>query len=686
MLENSGNEQMLEMYLFETLHNIEQLENCILDIEKTEHCSDNSMNEIFRIMHTIKGSSAMMLFNNIANLSHAMEDLFYFIREQKPVKIDTRVLSDLLLGGVDYIKLELEKIQNHDMEAEDCEALLTSIKAFLGDLKKQYNGETIVEPASATQEKLQYYIIPDKPLSDSSLHYYKAVLFFEDGCEMENIRAYSVIHNLKQFTDNIKYIPYDIIDNPETITMIREKGFTIYLKINKSYQDMEEYFQKTIFLERMELSELSEDSDYEGTDQAALSPHMCEIKVPEIKSNTGVRKKDVSTYNTAVQNIVSVNVAKLDRLMDLVGELVISEALVTQNPELESLELDEFYKAASQLHKNITELQDIVMSIRMVPLAASFQKMHRLVRDMCKNLNKEAELELIGEETEVDKNIIEHISDPLMHLVRNSIDHGIETAEIREAAGKSRVAKITLEAKNSGSEVLITIKDDGRGLNKQRILSKAIEKGLLTRPQEEMTDREIYNLIFLPGFSTKDNVSEYSGRGVGMDVVTKNIEAIGGSVFVDSKEGIGTAITLKLPLTLAIIDGMNVKVGKARYTIPTMTIKESFRPMASDIIVDPDGNEMLMVRGNCYPILRLHRVYQVETEIADITQGIIIMVEQDDKMSCIFADELIGQQQVVIKALPDYIKKIRKIHGISGCTLLGDGNISLIINVADFII
>ncbi len=685
MSELSGNEQMLEMYLFETLHNIEQLENCILDIEKTENCSDNSINEIFRIMHTIKGSSAMMLFNNIANLAHAMEDLFYFIREQKPQSIDTRVLSDLLLEGVDFIKIELEKIQNHDADEGNCEALMVSIKAFLGDLKKNCNGKPILEEKPVAQEKLQYYIIPDKPLTAASMHYYKARLFFEDGCEMENIRAYSVIHNLKQFSDNINYVPYDIIENLDTIQIIREKGFTIYFKINKSFSEMEEYFQKTIFLEKLELSELSEDIDFEEQHEPDSSPQVSEIKVPEYKNNQNTRAKDNQTYTSAVQNIISVSVAKLDKLMDLVGEIVISESLVTQNPELEALELDDFYKAARQLHKNITELQDTVMSIRMVPLASSFQKMHRLVRDMNKNLNKETELELIGEETEVDKNIIEHISDPLMHLVRNSIDHGIEPADAREAAGKRRAGKITLEAKNSGSDVLVTIRDDGRGLNKQKIVSKAIERGLLTKPQEELTDREIFNLIFLPGFSTKDKVSEYSGRGVGMDVVTKNIETIGGSISVESKEAVGTAITLKIPLTLAIIDGMNVKVGSSRYTIPTMTIKESFRPEVSDIIVDPDGNEMLMVRGNCYPILRLHQIYQVETEITDFTQGIIIMVEQDDKMLCIFADELLGQQQVVVKALPDYIKNIRKIHGITGCTLLGDGSISLIINVADLI-
>jgi two-component system chemotaxis sensor kinase CheA len=687
MSEFGQNEQMLEIYLFETLHNIEQLESCILEIEKTESCTENSINEIFRIMHTIKGSSAMMLFNNIANLAHAMEDLFYFIREKKPQFIDTRILSELLLEGIDFLKIELEKIQNQDMQEEDGAGLMASIREFLRDLKQRNASEHLPEEQPAFPEKIQYYIIPDKPLAASSIHYYKATLHYEDGCEMENIRAYSVVHNLRQFTEDIACIPGDIIENPDTIAWIREKGFVVYLRINMAYQEMQDFFEKTIFLDKLELLELPDDSEYAELEREVLSNRAEEeIKLPQTKRMLEARQKDrEAAASGTVQSLISVNVAKLDKLMDLMGEMVIAESLVTQNPDLDGLELDDFNKAARQLHKITTELQDIVMSIRMVPLASSFHKMHRLVRDMNKKLDKETELSLVGEETEVDKNIIEHISDPLMHLVRNSIDHGIEDADSRDAAGKSRAGKITLEARNLGSDVMIMVKDDGKGLSKQKLIDKARQRGLLVKQPEEMTEREIFSLIFRPGFSTKDMVSEFSGRGVGMDVVTKNIEAIGGSVNVDSREGLGTTISLKIPLTLAIIDGMNVRVGSARYTIPTMAIRESFRPEAEAIIIDPDGNEMIMVRGNCYPILRLHRIYQVETEIVDFTEGILIMVEQEEKTICIFADELLGQQQVVIKVLPDLIKRVKKIKGISGCTLLGDGNISLIMNMADLI-
>jgi two-component system chemotaxis sensor kinase CheA len=406
-----------------------------------------------------------------------------------------------------------------------------------------------------------------------------------------------------------------------------------------------------------------------------------EPKKAEAKTEKLTKEAPVSVQ----QSIISVSVAKLDRLLDLVGEMVIAEAMVIQNPDLFGLELDNFDKAARQLNKITNEMQDTVMSIRMVPLSTTFHKMHRIVRDMCRKLMKDVKLEIIGEETEVDKNIIEHISDPLMHLVRNAVDHGLETTSERLTAEKPGTGTITLEAKNVGSDVLIIIRDDGRGLDKNKIIHKAKEQGLLNKSAEEMTDKEIFNLILLPGFSTKDSVTEFSGRGVGMDVVTKNIELVGGTISVDSVYGKGTVITMKIPLTLAIIDGMNIRVGKSCYTIPIISIKESFRPKEKDIITDPDGNEMIMVRGQCIKVLRLHELYNVKTDITNLTKGIIIMAEQDEKNVCILADELIGQQQVVVKTLPKYIQSIKRIRGLSGCTLLGDGSISLILDISGFI-
>lgn len=329
------------------------------------------------------------------------------------------------------------------------------------------------------------------------------------------------------------------------------------------------------------------------------------------------------------QSMIGVNVTKLDKLMDLVGELVISEAMVTQNPDLKGLTLDNFQKTARQHRLIINELQDITMSIRMVPLSTILQKMNRIVSELSGELSKEVRLEIIGEETEVDKNIIEKIFDPLMNLIRNAIIHGIESAEVRKAKGKPEAGTITLEAKNAGGDVLIVVRDNGRGSD----------------------------------LSVKDKEAEIWGHGVGMDVVAENISAVGGAVLVNSVPGEGTAITLKIPLTLAILDGMIIRVGKSKYTVPIISIKESFKAKERDVITDPDGNEMIIIRGECHPILRLHQRYKVKTDVRSILDGIIVMVENEGKGLCIFVDGLIGEQQVVVKALPNYIKKIKRVRG-----------------------
>ncbi|HEX2927858.1 MAG TPA: chemotaxis protein CheA [Ruminiclostridium sp.] len=670
MSEQSFNEPMLEIYLYETDQLIEQLEIIILESEKIGNYTPEIINEIFRIMHTIKGSSAMMVFNEISTLAHALEDLFFYIREEKPKYINYPTISDLVLEGVDFIKVELQKLKGADQADGRAENLIEKIRGYLNSIKLDRPEKETVKPHKNDLEQIA-------ERSESSHKEFKAAIYFDEGCEMENIRAYAVIHNLKDITQDFYFIPEDIIDNDDSSLIIQKNGFQIFFNTDKTYAEMLNFFQQTVFMKDLELVRQENQNlgcKLEGGGDTAPDSGVPKKEEKNIKSDSKIS-------STVQQSMISVSVAKLDTLMDLVGEMVIAEAMVTQNPDLRNLELPNFYKSARQLRKIHNEIQNMVMSIRMVPLATSFHKMHRIVRDMCKKLSKKVDLVLIGEDTEVDKNIIEHISDPLMHLIRNSIDHGIETVEERIAAGKPEQGTVTLEAKNSGGDVLIIIKDDGQGLNKNSILQKARDNGLVQRPENEMLDKEIYNLIFIPGFSTNESITEFSGRGVGMDVVSSNIESVGGSISIDSSEGKGTAITLKIPLTLAIIDGMNIKVGNSRFTIPTTAIKESFRPVGKDLITDPDENEMIMVRGECYPIYRLHRIYKIKTAIDEFDKGILIMVEQDEKAFCIFADELLGQQQVVVKTLPAYIKRMYQTSDFAGCTLLGDGSISLILDV-----
>lgn len=652
MSKSIRNETMIEIFIFETLQLIEQLEQAVIDSEKSSIFEEKTVNEIFRAMHTIKGSSAMMMFNSIATLAHSMEDLFYYLREGKPDEIDYTTLTDIILKCVDFIKNEIDKLKKNKEVDGDPSLYVEDIENFLGSLKSNMNIK-LKDKDNLIEEETNY----------------KVTIYFEEGCLMENMRAFTIIRDLSKKASIVKYIPEDIDDNENSENIIRNEGFQIFFKTKIEFEEIEGFFYKMPFLKKLELvlaEELEQTKEILANKEIILDDKLENIE----KENNCILSK---------QNIISVNVNKLDDLMDLVGELVIAEAMVTENTELQGLNLNSFYKACRQLKKITSELQDVVMSIRMVSLSLTFEKMNRIVRDMNKKLNKEVVLQIIGKETEVDKNIIEHIGDPLMHLIRNAIDHGIESKEERISKGKHEQGEIILEAKNAGGDVWIIVKDNGRGLDKQKILSTAIKNELLTKPENELTDREIYSFIVLPGFSTNNTVTEFSGRGVGMDVVLKNIENIGGTILIDSVPGEGTTISLKVPLTMAIIDGINIKVGSSRYTLPTTAIKECFKPNIDSVIVDPDGNEMIMVRGECFPIIRLHRLYKVRTDIEKIQDGIIIILENGSKTFCVFCDELLGEQEVVVKALPNYIKKVK---GIGGCTLLGDGSISLILDIA----
>ncbi|MHC0038895.1 chemotaxis protein CheW [Pseudoneobacillus sp. C159] len=670
---------ILDMYISETSQLVEQLEKIVLESEQSDHFSESIVNEIFRIMHTIKGSAAMMNHHNIATLAHSLEDIFTYIREQGNSQLPSiSELSDIMLESVDFIKGEIQKAKQ--LEVVDGEASLFIQKAesyfILLKTSKQGNGttdESNLQTLSKSESTILHSLMSEN--SDNTSPIFHATVYFEDDCQMENIRAFQIVQSLKEIVEEYRHIPEDIKEFTISGEMIRKQGFQLFFRTEKSYEEIYELFLQSSYLKELELKQIQETVEVENGHLKGDQPKQ-QINLDEPDS-----KEEILT-NYSQNNSINVNVLKLDELMDLVGELVIAEAMVTQNPELSGLPLEQFRKAARHLQKITHEIQDKVMAIRMVPLSNTFQKMHRVIRDMSKKLGKSVNLRLIGEETEMDKNIIEHISDPIMHLVRNAVDHGIETTQERIESGKSEPGLITLEAKNLGGEVIIHLKDDGRGLDKNKILKKAKENQILLKDPDKMTDKEIYQLILLPGFSTKENITEFSGRGVGMDVVVQNISAVGGSVSIESVVNQGTTISIRIPLTLAIIDGMNIRVGQSYYTLPTTAIKESFRPNHDDLIRDPDGNEMIMVRGQVYPILRLHQFYHIKTETVQINEGVLVMVEQDEQFICLFVDELLGQQQVVVKSLPPYIKKLNNITGISGCTLLGDGSISLILDIS----
>ncbi|NOQ51561.1 MAG: chemotaxis protein CheA, partial [Desulfuromonadaceae bacterium] len=393
-------------------------------------------------------------------------------------------------------------------------------------------------------------------------------------------------------------------------------------------------------------------------------------------------KPAARTKTPAKRQDIRVELGKLDSLINLIGELVIAENMLIHNPDLKGLELENFNKAGQHMSKLVRELQEMAMTIRMIPVSGLFRRMIRLVHDISVKAGKKVELELIGEETEIDKTVIETITDPLVHLLRNSLDHGLEPPEERLAAGKNEKGMVRLQARHEEGEVWVTVEDDGRGLNHEKILEKAISKGMIEGDGSDLSDKVIYNMIFMPGFSTAAQVTDISGRGVGMDVVKRNLEKIKGKIDVTSTPGQGSKITLRIPLTLAIIDGMLVRVGTTTCILPTLSILEAFRPDMEQITLTPDGEELARVRENFFPIVRLHEILGKEPDSRKLPDGILIVLEYQNSRFCLFVDEIVGQQQTVIKGLSDFIGNVT---GVSGCTILGDGGVSLILDVGGLV-
>jgi two-component system chemotaxis sensor kinase CheA len=377
------------------------------------------------------------------------------------------------------------------------------------------------------------------------------------------------------------------------------------------------------------------------------------------------------------ETIVRVDTHKLDNLVDTIGELVIAQSMVLQNDEVKSIKDQKLQKDTVQLTRITAELQRVSMSMRMIPIKNTFQKMIRLVRDLSRKSGKEALLEMNGEDTEIDRNMVEEIYEPLVHLIRNAIDHGIETPHERRKSGKPSQGCIHLAAEQRGGNIIIDIRDDGRGLDTRRIRAKALEMGILS-PDESLEENRICDLIFHPGFSTKQEVTEVSGRGVGMDVVRRSVEQLRGKLEVFNSPNQGTHFQLKLPLTMAIIDGMVICIGEERYVVPTITMKEFLRPSQADYLTAQEKGEMIKVRNMLMPLIRLHDLLNIEPRYLNPWEGLVLVVEEDNRSYCLLADEIKGRQEVVIKGLG---ASMRHLQGVSGGAILGDGRVALILDV-----
>ena len=678
---------MLDTFTFETTTLLDQLDEILLEAEREKSLSDDQINEIFRAMHTIKGSAAMMGLSDISETTHHAEDMFFIIRDD-PSKMDeqnTPVVFDILFQMSDFLRQELGNLQEDpdNYQSADSSQLANAITAEIAVLK----GEAA--PAAPAQATAVAAPAPAAPAAGGdNVRTFR--VFFQEDCEMSNIRAFMLINRLKEYGDIVDTIPMSPESNPSAMQEIEEHGFLFRLQYEGELSLLHHVIEEDTYI-----------SGYEEVADAPAAPTAEPAPTPVAEAPEAASAPEAAAppppapesaakapaagggHSGAKQSLISVNQSKIDSLVDIMGEIVIAESMVASNPDLRDLPLDNFNKSARQLRKLTDQMQDIVMSIRMVPLTGTFQKMSRIVRDMNKNLGKETVLNTVGGETEVDKSITDVLADPLMHMIRNSMDHGIESPEERKAAGKKEQGTITLMAKNVGSDIIITVEDDGKGLHRDKLLDKAERNGILTKPRSEYSDKDAFGLIMMAGFSTNEVVTEYSGRGVGMDVVRKNIEKLGGTVSVDSVTGEGTIFTIKIPLTLAIVDGMEIGVADDTFTIPITSISQIYKlSPETELLYDTDGTEMVMVRGVTYPIIRLHSIYNIDTQVTDLSEGILIIVESGNAKACIFTDRLIGEQQVVVKTFPKFFDRYNvKDLGFSGCTIMGDGSISLILDI-----
>ncbi len=685
-----SNNDILDMYIYETNTLLEQLESIVLDAEKENTFSQDNVNEIFRIMHTIKGSSAMMEFDTLARVSHRIEDMFFLIREgtMSVVKDEDRpALFDVMLHSVDYFREEMEKVEAEQPLNEDVDSFLGNINSLIAKIKGEEIPAEPAPPAAApapAAEAAPAAPVPAQTTEGSAEFPFGLRVFFDEGCGMENLRAFMLVTSVQGFCAeaDFTYQPAGVESDSSLSEVVIEHGFLL------QFRSEEDRARAVPIVMTAGSVHSYEEQNYVPAPPPAAEPAPAAAEAAPAAQKAAAAPAPQSGAaqqhpqgQGQKESLISVGLSKLDQLSAIVGEIVITEAMVTGSPDLKGLHLDAFSKSARQLRKLTDELQDVSMSLRMIPVSNTFQKMNRIVRDMCKKLNKQVKLTLVGENTEVDKTIVDSIGDPIMHMVRNSMDHGIEeNVEDRIAAGKDPVGEILLSAQDTGSEVIIQISDDGAGVNDEAVLAKAIRNGIAS-PDVEYSHKEILNFLMAPGFSTNAQVTEFSGRGVGMDVVKSGVESLGGSVSITSEQGKGMTTIMRIPLTMAIMDGMEVSVGDSIFTIPINNIRSSIKLTEADILHDSVDGEMVKMLDGYYPVIRARDFYNLPGGAERIDDGILMWLESGDCSYCLFVDELLGEQQIVVKPLPAYVNNFDiKNYGITGCSILGDGNISIILD------
>lgn len=652
--------QFLETFFEESFEGLDAMETNLLALSEGA-ADDDVVNTIFRAAHSIKGGSGTFGLGAITGFTHLLETLLDEMRGGR--RQADRETVDLLLAAVDCLRELLSRSRAGDDEEPACKA---ELEQRMGGLLNQGDGGC----ARAEGE-------PERgsAVGGWRIRFRPHPSFFLTGNEPGRIlRELAGLGELRVEVDTAGLPPLRDMD-PETSYL----AWSLELRGDVARADIDEAFAWVDGDCDLEIEPLQAKAVPTSSDGAVSGELVLERRKGGDRRQGGDRR--AGNAGTDASSI-RVNIDKVDAVINLVGELVITQSMLsTLGQDFDMSQLHKLHDGLALLERNTRELQEQVMRMRMLPIGFVFNRFPRMVHDLGKTLGKNIALEVSGEGTEVDKTVVERIGDPLVHLVRNALDHGIEPPEERLAAGKPETGHVALNAFHKGGNIVIEISDDGRGLNPERILAKAIERGL-AQPGVELPPEQIYEFIFMPGFSTSEEVSDVSGRGVGMDVVRRNIQSLGGSIEIASEPGRGSTFTIRLPLTLAILDGQTVAVGEENYIIPLVSIIESIQVKPGAINQVAGRGETFAWRGDYLPVIRLDRIFGAHSRCSDLTEGLLVVVEGEGRRVGLFVDELLGQQQVVIKSLEANFKRV---EGISGATILGDGSVALIVDVAGLI-
>ncbi len=652
-----------ESFFSECEDYISSMESYILELEETPDDKE-LLNALFRAVHSIKGNSGCLGFNDIYSFTHRMETVLDRLRNGE--MSFTGELSTILLESVDCIKLLVESAKKNQPPPDGVDGVLQKVNSLLGDTSKD-------EPTSedtGTQKKSQ-------PAQHTDTRLFKIV--FEPDSDilkwgMDPVRLLKKLGELGDII-NIKASFEKLPELNEMDPELCYLSWEIYLVTKERREAIESVFEFVKDRGRADVLQLIPCESTEDCVSKSKPKVLQKVQAPTQQGSTGGASPTGSTKRSE-SSTIRVDIEKIEQLVNLVGELLITQTIINQlSTDTNHDRAGLMERAVSQLKRNTMAIQERVMSIRMLPIGNIFTRFKRLVRDLATQKQKKIKLVITGEDTELDKTVIERLVDPLTHLLRNAVDHGIESPEERIEKGKPEEGVVCINAFHEGGKVVITVEDDGRGINKEKIFRKAVERGLVEE-QKSLSDEELYNLIFTPGFSTADKVTDISGRGVGMDVVKKNIEAMGGTVAIESEEGCFTRFTIRLPLTLAIIDGLIVKVGDEKFIIPITTVLESKRPLPEEVKTVEKKGEVINFRGRFVPLIRLHRVFGIRPLEEKPWCALVVVVSIDGKQYGLLVDELVGEQQVVIKSMGC----LQGITGIAGGTILGDGKVALIVD------